>query len=117
MILIPAKYNHKCTKEINLLSIRRFFQKFFVKNEKIDKFSLKYYRCIVQPLVLRILNVLSKNINVKKFLSRKGYFPPPTGGVFPLVYKNIYYLTVANINKYIEFQSACVKIIHTIRSV
>ena len=37
MILIPAKYNPKCTKEINLLFSRRFtvfFPKFFSKNEK-----------------------------------------------------------------------------------
>ena len=33
-ILIPAKYNYKCSKEINLLSSGRFFQKFFGKNEK-----------------------------------------------------------------------------------
>ena len=31
------------------------FQKFFVTNEKIDKFGLNYHRYIVQPLVLRIL--------------------------------------------------------------
>ena len=48
-ILILAKYNIKCTKEINLLSSRRFFkpflndiffQNFFVKNEKIGEFRL-----------------------------------------------------------------------------
>ena len=42
--LIPSKYNHKSTKEINLLPSSRLsktllLSKFFVTNEKIDKFS------------------------------------------------------------------------------
>ena len=57
-ILIPAKYNHTFTKEINFL--RRFsdFKFFFVvvKNEKkIDNYGLNCHRYMVHPLVLRIL--------------------------------------------------------------
>ena len=59
-ILIPTKCNHKCTEEINLLPSRRFsdkmnFKNFFVKNENIAKFGLKYHRYLVQLLVFRIL--------------------------------------------------------------
>ena len=58
--LIPAKYIHACTKEINLIPSRQFsdickFQNFFIKNEKIDNYGLNYHRYMVQPLVLRIL--------------------------------------------------------------
>ena len=54
--LIPVKYNHTCTKEINLMPSTRFsnFKFFFVKNEKIDNYGLNYHRYKVQPLVFRI---------------------------------------------------------------
>ena len=55
-ILMPAKYNHKCMKEINLMPYRRFsitflkeFQNFFAKNEKKYKFGLNGHICGVQP--------------------------------------------------------------------
>ena len=63
-ILISAKYNHKRTKEMNLLSSRQFsetflldilFKIFLLKMKKIAKFGLNYHRYMVQPLVLRIL--------------------------------------------------------------
>ena len=56
--MIPAKYDHKCTKEINLLHTDDFlneFQFFFFKMKKMDKFGLNYHRYIVQSLVLHIL--------------------------------------------------------------
>ena len=61
MILIAAKYNHKCAKEINLLCSRQFsktflnFKKILLKMKKVDKFGLKYHKYRVQPLVLRVL--------------------------------------------------------------
>ena len=61
-----AKYNHKCTKEINLLPSRGFSETFlngvplkknFAKNENIDKFSLNLsHICMVQPLIFSILS-------------------------------------------------------------
>ena len=61
-----SKHNHKCAKEINLLSSRRFSRTFlneiskFLKNillkiKKIDKYGLYCHKKMVQPLVLRIL--------------------------------------------------------------
>ena len=56
-ILIPVKYNHTCTKEINLMPSKRFshFKIFLLKMKKIDNYGLNYHRYRVQPLVLRIL--------------------------------------------------------------
>ena len=56
-ILIPVKYNHACTKEINLMPSKRFsnFKIFLLKMKKIDNYGLNYHRYMVQPLVLRIL--------------------------------------------------------------
>ena len=55
-ILIPVKFNHKCTKEINLMPSGQFsFPNFLLKMKKIDKYGLSYHRWMVQPLVLRIL--------------------------------------------------------------
>ena len=55
-ILIPVKYNHTCTKEINLMPSKQFsFKIFLLKMKKIDNFGLNYHRYMVQPLVLRIL--------------------------------------------------------------
>ena len=47
-ILILAKYNHTCTKEIKLFLFRRFFDLMHFKSfllkmkKKIDKFGLNY---------------------------------------------------------------------------
>ena len=50
-ILMPAKYNHKCTKEIYLLPSRRFsniFKFFLLKMKKIDTFDLNYDKHMIQ---------------------------------------------------------------------
>ena len=65
-ILISAKRNYKCRKEIRALDCRRFsvsflnaipFKIFLIKMKNIGKFGLKYYWHIVWPLVLCILKL------------------------------------------------------------
>ena len=96
-ILIPAKYNHKCLKEINLTPSRRFsnvskFQISFVKNEKIHKFGLNYHKCMVQTLLLRILRGYFFFLSV-------GYFSF-YGRSITTTHRNIiHYLTVAVMNR------------------
>ena len=74
-ILIPAKYNHTYKKENKCCLPNDFLtkltSKFFVKNEKKNKFDLNYERDMIQSLLLRILN-----INCKKIFPRVDYFPP-----------------------------------------
>ena len=57
MILMPAKYNHKSTKETKLLSsfLNEVYKNFLLKMKKSDKFGLNYLRRMVQSLILRIL--------------------------------------------------------------
>ena len=54
---IPVKYNHTCTKEVNLMPFERFsnFKIFLLKMKKMDNYGSNYHRYRVQPLVLRIL--------------------------------------------------------------
>ena len=86
MILVSAKYNYNCDKEINLLSSSRFsktflkdaFKNFSVKNEKVNKFDLNYYRYMVQPLVLHILQKIP---TLKISPPEGGGISSPTEGV------------------------------------
>ena len=52
-----VKYNHTCTKEVNLMLFRRLsaLKICLLKMKKIDNYGLNYHRYRVQPLVLRIL--------------------------------------------------------------
>ena len=90
-ILILTKYNHKCTKEINLLSSRRFsktflndIQNFLLKLKNIGKFGLNYHR-YSSTISFAYFEVFFLIIpTVKNFFPGGGRITlPPTGGVLP----------------------------------
>ena len=106
-----VKYNHKYTKEINLLSSRSsmtllkdFFLKFLLKMKEIGKFG--------QGLVLNILNFLSKKYHYRRIFFPGGLFTPIGEVIAPAYTKTICYLIVVIINKNFEFQNNWLKIIH-----
>ena len=73
---------------------------------------------MVQPLVLLILIVISKNTNGKIYSPEELLHSTTGGGIFSpyikkYIKKNIYYLTIAIINKSSEFQNDCLKRIRT----
>ena len=81
-VLMSAKYNRKCAKDINLLPCRKFFMTlinifFLLKMKKIGKFGLNYPRQMIYPLVLRILSRSDKKYQYEKKNSEEGCFPLP----------------------------------------
>ena len=59
-ILIPAKYNHTCTKKNQSVAFQMIFCLnfkilLFKMKKKNDKFGLNCHEHIIQPLVFRIL--------------------------------------------------------------
>ena len=88
-----------------------FFQNFFVKKwKKIYKFGLNYHRCMVQPLVLRILKCSFWKYQQENFLPRKGYFPTYRGSIAPIHTKIMYDFTIVIINKYFYLKNDWLKI-------
>ena len=49
-ILVPAKNNHTCTKEINLFFLTKRIFKKIVKKKNTYKLGLNYHRCMIHPL-------------------------------------------------------------------
>ena len=118
-ILIPAKYNHKCTKEIKILPFRLFSKTFLNKFQNLFSWKWKNSINLVQ-IITNILfyylfsvfwGVLLENTNGKNF--------SPEGDGISLLQKvlsyrkNIYYFTIAIINKCFEFANDWLKIIRT----
>ena len=112
-ILISAKNNHKCTKEIGLLPTNRFSVTFlthffFFLNEKQKR-----------KILFKLSQTYDSTINFVYFEAfflklpvLKIFFPLRGRMLPPRTQKLLYYLTTSIINKCFKFRNDWIKIIH-----